>query len=303
MPVQLNITLRQMRAFVTAYRLRNLTHAADAMSMTQSAMSAMIRQFEESLGLRLFERTPRVLRPTKAAEKAFAQVEAILDKVNALGSDMQDLAEVRDRVLSFSCAPALSSGVVPTVLAKLQRLAPEVRIVMYDAGDTSLIKRVLDEEAEFSLGFFEHEPEAVSSEPLVMDHLSVVCRADSALANKDRVVWEDLISEPMINLSKGVKVQHLIAEAISTAGRAYRPAYEISFIHTALALAAQGMGLVVLPGYLIKGNPHVGTLVAKKLHEPVIERSLLVHMRQGHTLSPVALEFLEMLKDHLASLS
>ena len=291
-----------MRAFVTAYRLRNLTHAADAMSMTQSAMSAMIRQFEESLGIRLFERTPRVLRPTKAAEKAFVQVEAILERVNALGADMLDLAETRDRVLSFSCAPALASSVVPTVLAKMRRDSPEVQIVMYDAGDASLIERVLDEEVEFSLGFFEHEPEAVSSVPLVMDHLSVVCRADSALATQDRVVWEDLVSEPIINLSKGVKVHHLISEALSSAGRAYRPAYEISFIHTALALAAQGMGLVVLPGYLIKGNPHVGTLVAKKLHEPVIERSLLVHTRQGHSLSAVAMEFLEMLKDHLASL-
>lgn len=291
-----------MRAFATAYRLRNLTHAADAMSMTQSAMSAMIRQFEESLGLRLFERTPRVLRPTKAAEVAYAQVEAILERINALSAEMQDLAEVRDRVLSFSCAPALSCAVVPTVMAKLHKASPDVRIVMYDAGDTSLIQRVLDEEAEFSLGFFEHEPEAVSSEPLVMDHLSVVCRADSTLATKDRVTWEDLVSEPIINLSKGVKVHHLINEALSTAGRAYRPAYEISFIQTALALAAQGMGLVVLPGYLIKGNPHVGTLVAKKLHEPVIERSLLVHTRQGHTLSAIAVEFLEMLKEHLASL-
>ena len=303
MSVQINITLRQMRAFLTAYRLRNLTHAADAMNMTQSAMSAMIRQFEESLGIQLFERTPRVLRPTKAAEKAFAQVEAILDKVNALSADMHDLADIHERVLAFSCAPALSAAVVPTVLAKLSRSAPEVKIVLYDAGDSSLIKRVLDEEVEFSLGFFEHEPEAVASTPLVMDHLSVVCRADSALAARERVVWEDLVSEPIINLSKGVKVHQMINEALSTAGRAYRPAYEISFIHTALALAAQGMGLVVLPGYLIKGNPHVGTLVAKKLHEPVIERSLLVHTRQGHTLSPVAVEFLDMLKEHLASLS
>lgn len=299
MPARLNITLRQMRAFVEAYRLRNLTHAADALHVTQSAMSALIRQFEEELGVRLFERTPRVLRPNLAADDAYRQVEAILERITALGEDMRDRAEQVESVLSFSCAPALSSAVIPTVLAAFKQQNPDVKIVMYDAGDASLIQRVLTEDVEFSIGFFEHEPEAVSREPLVMDHLCAVCEKDSPLASKERVTWHDLMELPIINLSKGLQVQQLVTEAMANAGRAYRPAYEISFIHTALALAAQGFGLVVIPGYLVRGNPHTTSLVAKKLHDPVIERSLLVHTRQGHVLSAPAETFLQMLRGHL----
>jgi len=304
MPTQMNVTLRQMRAFVEAYRLRNLTHAAEAMHMTQSAMSALIRQFEEELGVRLFERTPRTLRPTKAGDDAFAKVENILKEVTTLGHDMQDRAEQVERVLAFSCAPALASVVVPTVLADFKRRYPEVKTVLYDAADASLIQRVLNEDVEFSIGFFEHEPEAVIRVPLVVDHLCAVCNKHSPLAMKERVTWEDLLDHPLINLSRGTKVQHLISEALSDTGKkGYRPAYEITFIHTALALAAQDLGVVVLPGYLIKGNPQLNSLVAKKLHDPSMERSLLVHTRQGHTLSSTAAEFLDLLRQHLGQLT
>jgi len=303
MPVHPNITLRQMRAFVEAYRLRNLTHAAEAMHMTQSAMSGLIRQFEEELGTRLFERTPRALRPTKAADHAYDKVTALLDGVISLGQDMRDKSGEAGSVLSFSCAPLLFSVVIPVVLKEFLRLEPDVKTVLYDAIDASLIQKVLDEDVEFSIGFFEHEPEAVTRTALVEDHLHAVCVKESPLGRKERVTWEDLVDQPLINLSRGVQVQQLVTEALAGAGRTYRPAYEISFIHTALGLAAQGLGVVVLPGYLVKSNPYLAALVAKKIHDPVVERSLLYHTRQGHALSPTAMRFLDLLREHLLALN
>ena len=296
---RLNITLRQMRAFVQAYRLRNLTHAAEALHVTQSAMSALIRQFEEELGVRLFERTPRVLRPTKAADDAYQQVVIILEKIGLLGNDMRDRAEQVERVLAFSSAPAVASSIIPTVLAAFKRGHPDVKTVMVDAADAALIERVLSEDVEFSIGFYEQEPEAVAREPLFTDYLCAVCANDSPLARKSRLTWHDLHDQPIISLSRGVQVQQLASEALSRVGIAYRPAFEITFIHTALALAAQGLGVVVIPGYLVRGNPHAGSLTAKKLHDPVVERSLLVHTRQGHTLSAPAVAFLELVREHL----
>ncbi len=301
MSVQPNVTLRQMRAFVEAYRLRNLTHAADAMHITQSAMSALIRQFEEELGVVLFERTPRVLRPTKAAENAYLRVEGILKGVAVLGQEMHERAGEAEAVLAFSCAPLLFSSIVAAVLADFKRLNPDVKTVTYDAIDSSLIQRVLDDEVEFCIGFFEHEPEAIKRMPLLEDYLCAVCVEGSELARKERVTWEDLVDQPLINLSRSAQVQQLVTEALASASCSYRPAYEISFIQSALALAAEGLGVVVVPRYLIKGSSQMSSLVAKKLHDPMIERSLLCHTRQGHVLSPPALQFLDMLKQRILS--
>lgn len=299
MASHLNVTLRQMRAFVEAYRLRNLTHAAEAVHVSQSAMSALIRQFEEELGCTLFERTPRVLRPTRAADDAYRQVVAILKGVQVLGDEMQARAEEFEKQLAFSCSPALAAAVIPTVLANFKKRHPEVKVAMHDAYDTSLIERVLTEEVEFSIGFFDHEPEAVTSQALIVDHLCAVCNASNPLAQKERVTWKDMQGQPMIKIAKGAQIHQLVTDAISSSGGTVRPAHEVSFIHTALAFAAQGLGVLVIPGYLIRGNPHMSSLVARTLHDPLVERSLLVHTRQGHSLSTTATAFLDMVRDQL----
>jgi hypothetical protein len=110
------VTVRQLRAFEAAYRLRNLTHAAGSLHMTQSAMSALIKQFEESLGVQLFERTPRTLKPTAAADEAYPQSVDILGRVATLQAGMKDRAKGAETLLSFSCVPSLASTVVPAVL-------------------------------------------------------------------------------------------------------------------------------------------------------------------------------------------
>lgn len=298
-----SITIRQLRAFAETYRLRNLTHAAETLHLTQSAVSALIRQFEESLGVQLFERTTRLLRPTKAADEVMVDVRDILNRLTAMHGRMQEKAEGDTAVLAFSCVPALATAVVPTVLAEFKRRNPEVRAVLYDEGDGLLIDRVLAEEAEFSISSFAHDPDAVAQFPLHEDFVSVVCARSSVLAAKDAVTWADLLEQPIIHLSKGVALQKLIQEFFPDVKRAYKPAYSIGFIDTALAMASQGLGVVILPGYLVKGNPHYTSLVAKKLHDPEVAQQLIIHTRKGQVLSRQAETFLAMLREHLQLLS
>jgi DNA-binding transcriptional LysR family regulator len=298
-----SVTIRQLRAFAETYRLRNLTHAAESLHLTQSAVSGLIRQFEESLGVQLFERTTRVLRPTKAADEVIVDVRDILNRITAMHGRMQERAEDGTAVLAFSCVPALASAVVPTVLAEFKKRNPHVRTVLFDEGDGLLIDRVLSEEAEFSISSFAHDPEAVAQFALHEDFVSVVCARSSPLASKDEVTWADLLEHPIINLSKGVALQQLIREFFPDVDRAFKPAYNVGFIDTALAMASQGLGVVILPGYLVKGNPHYTSLVAKKLHDPVVAQKLIIHTRAGRPLSKVAEEFLGMLRAHLRLLA
>jgi LysR family transcriptional regulator, carnitine catabolism transcriptional activator len=295
----MTITLRQLRAFSEAYRLRNLTHAADAVHVTQSAMSVLIRQLEEGLGVQLFERTPRALRPTAAADQAYAMARRILEEVDQLERTMREQASGARRQLAFTCTPALACTVVPRAVAEFKQRMPEARVVMHDAADATLIGEVLSEAVEFSVGWYENEPEALVVEQLVIDALAVVCRHDSPLVALPRVTWADLAGQHLIRLTKGAPLRRQIGEAASATGLAFEPDYEVSYLHTALAMIGQGLGVAVLPGYLVRGNPHTGGLVALALQEPVVERSLLVHTRPGHELSEPARVFLGMLRGML----
>ena len=136
-------------------------------------------------------------------------------------------------------------------------------------------------------------------QPLAVDCLSAVCRRDSPLARRERLTWADLSDLTIINLKRGTTLERQIDETLSAIGRHLEPNYEVSFLNTALAMVQQGLGVAILPGYLIRANPNADSLVALKLHDPIAERSLLVHTRQGHALSPAAERFLDMLRERL----
>jgi LysR family transcriptional regulator, carnitine catabolism transcriptional activator len=301
MATPLHVTLRQLRAFEAAYRLRNLTHAADALHMTQSAMSALIKQLEDSLDVQLFERTPRALKPTAAADEAYPQTVDILSRVGILQAGMKDRAKGAETLLSFSCVPSLASTVVPTVLSRFRRAMPTVRPVVFDEGADALMERVRSGECEFSVSTFAQDPEALAQIPLVLGHLGVACAKGSPLAKLKRVTWADLVGQSIIHLSKGSSLRQQIQQYFPDAARNYKPAYEISFIHTALAMAAEGLGVVIVQSFLVEGNPHMKGLVLKKLHDPIAEKSLIIQTRKGHELSRPAQLFLGMLRDHLTA--
>jgi LysR family transcriptional regulator, carnitine catabolism transcriptional activator len=297
----LRITLRQLRAFAQAYRMRNLTHAAETLHITQSAMSALILQLEESLGVQLFERTPRMLRPTAAADDAFAQADEILSRAVELQLSMKQRSTLASTSLSLSCVPALASAAVASVIPKFESKMPNVKLVIYDEMESALIDHVLSRKAEFSISSFSHDPDAITQVPIVDDFLSVVCNSSCGLARKETVYWSDLLDYPIINLFKGATVQELVARIFPIDGRQFEPAYEIGYIQTALAMVAQAVGVVILPGYFAKGNPQFTNLVVRKLNNPEVNRTLFAHTRKGHVLSEAANVFLDLLREQLNS--
>lgn len=296
----LRVTLRQLRAFVEVFRLRNLTHAADSLHMTQSAMSALIQQMEESLGVQLFERTPRMLRPTEAAEEAYVQATEILARVTTLQLDMAERAKAAQSTMAFSCVPTLTSGVVASVIAEFQAKVPSTRTVVYDDLDSGLIDRVLSGKAEFSISPFKYDPDLIESIPLTESFLSLICHRDSDLATKEQVVWRDLLDRSVINLYRGYAVQELIAKIFPIDGRPFESAFEVGYIETGLAMTAQKLGVVILPDYFVSSNPHFESLIARKLHDPEVEQTLFIHIRKGHSLSEPAQTFTEMLRHRLS---
>jgi DNA-binding transcriptional LysR family regulator len=214
---------------------------------------------------------------------------------------MADRTKAAQSTMAFSCIPALTSGIVPSVIAEFEQKVPHVRVVVYDEIGAELIQHVFSGKAEFSISTFKHDPELIEHAPLAQSFISVICHCDSDLASKESVTWKDLLDQRVINLFRGESVQELIAKIFPIDGRHFEAAYEIGYIQTALAMAAQHLGVLVLPDYFVVNNPHFGSLVARKLHTPEVEQRMYVHTRKGHVLSEAAQVFLELLRHRLES--
>jgi len=288
-------TLRQLKAFVLTYHHRNLTRAASDMFITQSAVSVLIRQLEDGLGVRLFERTSRSLRATAAAEDMLPTAERMLRDLEQIKGSARTLAERERGHLAFASTPAVAAALLPELIAEYQRRYPGIAVRMIDVPPDQLTAPVLNDDVEFCIGTVGRKAEGVELTCLLRDQLSAICRTDSEIAQMQTVTWRDLQAVPCITVARGNGIRELIDDSLARAGERLLPAYEFVFLTTALAMASAGLGVAVLPSFLL-GSLQYKQLVARPLEQPVVERAIHLITRPGHVLSPAATGFLELWK-------
>lgn len=292
-------SLRQLRAFVTVYQLRKLSAAAERLFITQSAVSVLIRQLEDGLGTRLFDRTTRSLQPTQAAQEALAVAERILRDVDSLGAGLQDLTGLRRGRVCVAITPTLAEILLPSVIRTFTERHPEIRVVIDDCAPDQFVTRIIGEQVDFGIGTPERSGVDVDAETLVRDHLSLVCTRDHPLASRKTVRWRDLEGLPLSTVRPGYGIRPLIDLSAAKAGVSLNVINEVAFLSTALWMTGCGLGGAVMPAAYVTYSRDPG-LMAKTLTAPKVSRDISVVTKRGRSLSPAARCFIDVLRAELA---
>jgi DNA-binding transcriptional LysR family regulator len=288
-------TLRQLRAFLAVYQMRQLSAAAQKLFVTQSAVSMLIRQLEEGLGTRLFDRTTRSLKPTAAAEEMLSTVERVLRDVDSLSADFRELSTLERGRVTLAITPTLAALLLPDAMRVFAEQHPKVRVLVNDCAPDQFISRILGEHVDFGIGTPERPGAEVETQRLMRDHLALVCRSDHPLANARVVRWSDLGRHPVITVRPGYGVRPLIDGTAADAGVALDVVNEVSFLSTALWMTASGMGPSIMPSAFARAA-NDPSLVIKVLSAPRVARDISVVTKRGHSLSAAARSFIDVLK-------
>lgn len=291
-------TVRQLRAFLAVYQLRKVSAAAQRLFVTQSAVSMLIRQLEDGLDTRLFDRTTRSLKATAAAVQMMPTVERVLRDVDSLSADFRELATLERGRVSLAITPTLAGFLLPDALRAFSEQHPKVRVMVNDCAPDQFVSRILGEHVDFGIGTPERPGAEVELERLMRDHLALVCRDDHPLAKARVVRWSDLGRHPIITVRAGYGVRPLIDGTAAEAGVTLDVVNEVSFLSTALWMTASGMGASIMPSAFARaeGDP---SLVIKVLSAPRVSRDISVVTKRGHSLSAAARAFIDALKRSL----
>lgn len=295
----MNVTLRQLRAFVSVYRARSITRAARELAITQSATSLLVQQLEAQLGIKLFDRTTRAVQPTPAAHEAFSAAERMLGDAQGLSRRMRDLAEARGGRVAFLASAGAASALLPRVLASFRAAHPGIEIDMRDVAADDLVPRMNSSDAEFAIGSIEGEISEMKVETLISGRLSAIGRRTAEFAARRALTWEELAHQPTIGMRRETRIRMQIDQVLEQQGKRLVPTYEVTLINTALAMTAQGLGLAILPATMLPVH-QFPTLIAKPLIRPAITRPVSLLQRQGRTLSPAAKAFIAIARKALA---
>lgn len=294
------MSIKQLRAFVAVYRLRKLMAAAEHLSVTQSAVSLLIRQTESNLGVRLFDRSTRTLEPTQAAHEVIELAERILQDIALLGSNFRDMSALRQGRVSLAVTPAISMALLPSAVQRFVAQYPNVRVVLDDCAPNQFVSHIVADQVEFGIGTPDGAAGGLDVEMLIEDHLCVVCPPDHELASLAQVPWQRLHGLPLIAGVPGYGVRRLIDSVAAQAGVQLRIVNEVSYLSSALWMVGSGLGVAVFPSALAALSRD-GSTVRRPLVAPRVTRGIFLVTRQGRSLSPACESFMRFLMQDLAA--
>ncbi len=145
------MTLEQLRIFVYVAERLHMTRAADALGLTQSAVSAAVKALEAEFGVLLFDRVGRGLALSEAGRVFLPEATAVLLRARAAEQSLDDLAGLRRGVLSLAASQTITSYWAPGAIARFADAHPGVAVRLKAGNSAEVARAVLDGDAELGL--------------------------------------------------------------------------------------------------------------------------------------------------------
>jgi DNA-binding transcriptional LysR family regulator len=195
----MRIELRQLRHLLALDRFRNFARAAEAIGLTQPALTRSIQTLEDGVGTRLFDRDHSRVEPTLAGAMLIREAQAVLDRAADMERTIRRIVDVRAGRLRIGAGPMAADGSVGIAVGRMLERHPEVRISVAIADWPQLTDRVLTGDIEFAVA----ETSLARAEPrLSVDELPQhrclwYCRPGHPLTKQARITTDDLRRFPL----------------------------------------------------------------------------------------------------------
>ncbi|GGJ05490.1 LysR family transcriptional regulator [Neoroseomonas lacus] len=278
-------TLRQFAAFLKVARLGSFARAAEALGMSQPALSQAISQMEGTLDARLFDRTTRSVRLTREGALLVPHAEAILASVeDAVGAVRRQGATLRPRI-SVGTLPSHATIFLADILRLFRLRYPAAEVAVTDGTSDVLYAGIESGQIDLALASRLRERDTVRFRPLFRERFALVLPRSHPLARQAAVNWNDALAHDFIAFPTGSAGYEALHDGLERANLALRPVMTLAQSATVLKMVEAGVGVTALP--MLGGpKPDHPNLTMRPLADPVIERE--VGILQSSAFVPTA---------------
>ncbi|MDB5581153.1 MAG: LysR family transcriptional regulator [Bradyrhizobium sp.] len=282
------VSLRHFRSFAAVAETGSFTLAATRLFVTQSSLTATIRQFEEDVGVTLFERTSRRVVMTEDAVRFKPIAERVIREFDNAVSDLAAIAKSQRGHVRIAAAPSMIVHLLTPALTAFRQKYPDITISVRDGGSDKIEKVVLDGEADFGLASRLNGYEDLNYVPILTDNFGVVFPTNHPLASDDAPLkWSELGKYDLISLTNDTGIGAFLENYPDLGlGDKSHPHDRASSTNALFAMLSLGGDKVsVLPALAA----HAGELKAfrfRELIEPTISREICLITRHLRSFSP-----------------
>ncbi|MEJ1167348.1 LysR family transcriptional regulator [Variovorax sp. CCNWLW186] len=292
------VSLQQLRALAAVAETGSFTLAAETLQLTQPAISHLVKRMEEELGQPLVVRGRRIQLTSAGqvmVETAVRALRLIDESVDACRSQSQ----LREGRVVLAVGHLTAGALLPPMLGRFSQKHPTLATTLLDSTAEQMISRLLSQEADLGFGSdIGQKHSELATEPLFTERMALFVREDHPLAQRVVVDARHLEALPFIHVNPDANVWRSVSRQLSSVANVYpQVAHHVSMLSTAFGLIQAGAGVALLPRYVEVLMP--GNLRAVAVTRPTLEYPVVAVRLAKHPLSPAALAFLAMARQHM----
>jgi DNA-binding transcriptional LysR family regulator len=290
----MNVTVRQLRAFVTVARLGSFVAASRALHVTPSALSIVIGELERVVGFRVLDRTTRKVRLSGAGEQYFPYAERILLDMDDAERCAADLKNQKTGIVRIATTQVIGWTLMPQAYAAFREVRPQVRVDPVDVAIDDILPSIARGQADIGIILPVPADDSLAGEPLFTSRVHLACPARHRWARRKAIEWREIADEPLIFTGHDTAAR---IHAQLPQGPMLNAAFQVGNTTSALALVASGFGVAVCSGF-VKPLGRVHDLRMIPLVKPAVLRAMMLYTNRTRQSSPAVESLRQFLLQH-----
>jgi DNA-binding transcriptional LysR family regulator len=215
------LRLRHLQVLLSLAETGNLSQSATALNTTQPALSKWLKELEADVGLPLFERHARGLRPTPYGEALIEHARRIDAHLDNARDDMQALRDGGSGLVTIGTSGVAAADTVPLAVAHLLQQVPRAQVRLVESTMNLLMPQLIRGDLDIVVGRSapENRDPQIQAETLYMEPIHFVSRPQHPLVEKSTLEWDDLLAYQWIVWPHGTPVRNALETALAAAGQ------------------------------------------------------------------------------------
>lgn len=295
-------SIQQMRAFKILYELGNVSETAKRMHVTQPAITNLIKDLEDKLGVQLFRRTTRRLERTEAAHEANRYISRVMRDLNELCDNFQAKSTAPNKHIKIVSTSTITQTFLALLMKDFSDLHPEICLDLEECQPNDFYNYLNQNDADIAIGASIKSIDGYKMSDLFEDPLVLLGSKNQFLNEGDTIHWKDLVEYPLILVKPGYGIRDLMNKTFLSLGilEELNIIQQTMLLNTAISLAKTGLGMTIIPlsiaKYFIDAD-----CTYKMLVEPEVSRTISLVYSKSIQVDHYLYDFINFIKDNIHS--
>lgn len=241
------MTLTELRYIVAVAAERHFGRAAERSHVSQPSLSAAVKNLEDELGVRIFERGRGEVLVTPAGERIVAQARRVLDEAQRVKIVAKQGANPLRGALRLGVIPTVAPYLLPQLVAAMKAAAPDMPLDIEENLTANLGEMLRVGLIDVAVLALPYDAPGVAVTPLYEEAFRVIVPAKHAWARRKSVAARELSGENLLLLNIGHCFRDQVVDACQEFTRPAMPGKQGNSLETIRSMVASGMGVSVLP--------------------------------------------------------